>query len=549
MRMSRSNEDGIALMFAIVAMVIAAIVVTAIVAASMSTRDTARDTRDQSIAAGPADDGIRAYAAALSAGWVGDHTAYQMTRAALIATVREERPGAGMCTGPGDELCVVANSATPYSRVDTGLVPAAADRLAVRRRVAAGSYRYWQVLAVSPPRFGATDRFGLVSPGGAVVVFVRAWHGDATTSDRRNRPVVRRAVLRPPAFSDFQLAADGQMYLGDGTTINGRVHSNGYEQSLDDQYRSLSPNIITTASGVTCSRSARFITVTGPIDTSRSASCSGSQHNYQRQGELLSLLRVDRTVEAVAALCPRSAPVRIVCITSPRAFAGPYDVRLSGTTVTVSGRGSWSARNDRLGFRSSGGATGLVLLLDRSANVRGSLGPLGRATIMVSNRASIPLPEVPSIHLRRGGTQGASSAATSALGLVAEGDVIAHEGTACPVRLRASLIAQGGMLTRDPQYRGGAGLLPGAPLCGPGFELVGSSVGHLFHYLATGTTAGVVSGYASRTFSWDPTLFDNPPPMFPTTGDWQVLENRPADLACFDPSTATPTLLDRPGCR
>jgi len=243
--MRMNSERGAAVMFAIVGLVVASILIVAVVTSVSTQRDRSRDARDQNVANGPASEGIRAYAAALSSGRIGEHTGFQFTRAALVDFIRGEAPGAGMCASDTATLCLLSNASTPYGQVDAGLVPAAADRLTVRRRVDDGEYLYWQILAVSPPRYGLREASGaLVSPGGGVVVFVRAWQGNAQMSDLRNRPVVHRATLRPPSFSDFQLAIDGQMYLGSGLTVNGRLHSNGYRQSLDDQFSTL-PAVIT----------------------------------------------------------------------------------------------------------------------------------------------------------------------------------------------------------------------------------------------------------------------------------------------------------------
>jgi hypothetical protein len=551
MESDRRTEAASAIVLAVVAMVVASILAVAIYTATGMQRDRTRDQRDRASSSGPADEGVRAYQAALSAGLIGEHTAFQMTRAALLATVRESNPGAGMCSGAGDALCLVTNASTSFPQVDAALVPNPADQLTVRRSVGDGMYRFWQVLAVSSPRFGLSDGFGIVSPGGAVVVYVRAWQGGATPAQDMTRPIVQRAVLRPPTFSDFQLAADGQMFIGAGTNINGRVHSNGFRQSLADQYRTL-PDIITVTAGATCTSTARFLTVEGTVSAAASPSCSAADINYQGRGQQLNLLRAGDTARQAMQLCPAVPPasaLQIHCITSPAGFAGPYDVTLSGTTVTVAGRGAYQAQNQRLAFGDMAGSTGLVLVLDRSVNLQGQLAADSRATIIATNRTSAALSEVPTIHLRAAGSIGAANDPRSTLGLIADGDVVAHEGSACPLQLRAALIAQGGLLSRDPAYRGGNAVLPGAPRCNGGFALTGSSVGHLFHYLATVRPDGsVISGYATRSFSWDSRLYDNPPPLFPTSGDWQVLENGLADLECIT-NAAAPRLVDRPGCR
>lgn len=544
-RQLTQTETGSAMIFAVVAMVVASILAIAIFSAATSHSDRSRDDRDRVLASGPAEDGVRAYVTALSAGRIGEHTGYQFTKDALTSTVREEDASAGMCTGTSDELCLIANSASAYPEIDAALVPNAADQLTVRRRANDHEYRFWQVLAVSAPRFGVSDAQGVVSPGGALVIYIRAWQGGATEIDGRNRPVVQRAVLRPAVFSDYQLAADGQMFLGDGTQINGKVHSNGFRQSLNDQYRTLG-GAITITPGVTCTPTAKFSTSAGTIDV-LGGNCNRPEYLYEGIGTQVSMLSVDKTVQRMRTLCGDTEPVRVVCINSASTFQGPYEVALSGSNVTVTGQGSWSAENERVTFRDTSGSTGLVLLLDRSANLSGQLGATARATIVASNRTAVPLQEIPAIHLRNSGSIGASSDPTSALGLIADGDVVAHEDSACPVHLSAALVAQGGLLSRDPAYRGGA--VPGAPLCSDSFELEGSSVAHLFHYLATVASDGtVLSGYQKRSFNWDPSLYDNPPPMFPTSGDWQVLENKVADLECFEDSAA-PSLVDKPGCR
>ena len=41
------------------------------------------------------------------------------------------------------------------------------------------------------------------------------------------------------------------------------------------------------------------------------------------------------------------------------------------------------------------------------------------------------------------------------------------------------------------------------------------------------------AGYTTRQYSYLTSLYDNPPPMYPTAADWEVTNFAQADLQCF----------------
>jgi hypothetical protein len=59
--------------------------------------------------------------------------------------------------------------------------------------------------------------------------------------------------------------------------------------------------------------------------------------------------------------------------------------------------------------------------------------------------------------------------------------------------------------------------------------------------------ASFYTDFQERSYGYLASLFGNPPPMYPTAFDWQVVKFAPADLDCFDDSGVTNTAT-APGC-
>lgn len=549
MRVAR-QEQGLALGAVVILMVIAAVLVVGISVVAMSALNRSSDARDKVLADGPAGDGVSAYRKLLSSAIVGEHTGFVMDYSAMRRIARETNPAAGICTGSADPMCLLPNSSpkVAFPTIDARNIPANA-RYTMRRRVSNGQYRFWQVLALSPPRYGFRELAAApgvfnaagspVSPGGAVVVYIRGWTGSEDVTGRAVKPSIIRAELRPPRFSDYQILADGKIRMGSGATINGKIHSNGFDQSFLDQYKTIGAAITVTNTppAPTCTAGARLSTKSGDIDTAGVPSCASAE--YKDIGEQVNLQRVSDGIAMIRpSQCGAMAPVRVVCVSGG---ASPYNVTLSGTTITGDA-GTIDARNTTLGAWPVGsvGKYGAIIVFDHSVDVRGTLSPDARVTIIAS-RQGLPggsLTETPAIRFTSTGTVGSAGDPRTTVGLVADGDVVAIESAACPLNVRAALIAQGGMLSYDPLFRGG---VPGDVDCGGTFGLRGSIAGHLPPYM-TGT--GV--GYAQRAYSYDSYLFDNPPPLFPVTGPWEVLSTKAADLDCFDNSS---NLQDVKPCR
>jgi hypothetical protein len=251
----------------------------------------------------------------------------------------------------------------------------------------------------------------------------------------------------------------------------------------------------------------------------------------------------------VRAKCGVAGSVTVRCYNSTAAFKGPYVVTLSGSQVQVQGYGTVDASNTRLGFPLANGQFGAALVFDRSVVVRGTLGPAARATIFAMNDTSTSIQQVPSILIESPGALGSGGAATTAVGLVAQGDIIADPATACSTSIRAAMIAQGGMLSISPEYRGI--LVSGAPTCGGPFSVLGSITSHFPPYInASSASGGFASGYTgTRSYGYDQNLYHNPPPLFPTSTTYQLLTATTADAACFDGNQTAPRLRDTLGCR
>jgi len=230
----------------------------------------------------------------------------------------------------------------------------------------------------------------------------------------------------------------------------------------------------------------------------------------------------------------------VVCFNRAPNDARTYTVTLQANgTVTVAGVGTYSARDTSTGW-GPGSQYGLVLVFNRSAHVGGTLGSNGRLTIMTGANAAGTgrISEPPSIYFDRPGSVGSNGSTATSVGFISANDIFGIESRACPLTIRAAMVASGGMLSFDPKYRGQ--LASGDRVCNAQFKVLGSIAGHNPPYLTNG-----IAGFNNRTYSYDANLFNNPPPMFPTVRNWDVQSSTLANIDCFDPSVH---LANRTGC-
>lgn len=556
------GEQGMALAMVLVIMVIGLVLAIGITIVTMNAVGRSKDAADSTSALGPAEEAIEAYRHALSAGTIGEQTNFMFTQEALLKYVNKTAVG---CSAT-DALCVVANNSasfTGYKYVDRHIPTTHPTgphdyQLTVRRKSSSGStYRFWQIVAVVQPRYGDVDASNvIISPGGRVVLYVRGWLGDASGNDGSTaKTSVIRADLRAPRFSDYQMLADGKIRIGAGSTINGKIHSNGFNQSFLNQFQN-EPAQIATRTGASCSSTARFSTRAGSVDVSASPSCQNPNFNFSGKGDQVDLLRVKETADVIEreycssgstppnirVACfsdaPNSPTIRSALLASePTTGLQHFTVTLrANNTVAVAGdaSGPISTENTALLHQptSASSSYGTVLVFDGSVRVIGTLGSTSRLTIIAHTTANTDV-QTASIWMyglaANSRTVGSTADLTSTLGLIADGDIYAQESTACPIEVRAAMVSSSGMLSMDPVFRNGA--VGDTPCAVPdAFSLIGSSAGHLPPFMVQ---SSVNAGYASRSYEWDPKLYDNPPPMFAPTGPWNVITSAPANLDCL----------------
>lgn len=516
---TRTAERGVALVAAIALTLLGALVVVAIIMSAMSSVDTSRTRLD-----GAANDVLARDAASLLSDTFSDlsgseFNGFTVDRATL------QRHAARL----GDGAAVVPNNSgrvrSDLRTVDMARV-ARNGRFTLIQRLDEQRLGYWQVYSVKTPTWGVT-------PGGRVSVYVRTW---ATSSDGNRlsaTPKLHRVELRPTWFADFQMLFDGPFVLLAGSRIEGRIHSNGFDTSLFNQYNQLvDRNVrIEERGAVDCRPTARISAARGRINVS----CAASQVRTPT-GQRFNLLRTRETVDRIRSKCGTPATVQVFCSTA----TGDISVQLSaGNRMTVRNASGGVIRVLDATWRGDrpGDSQGAIVLTYGNVTLSGQLGARGRGMVVAaakSDSATYGTGSAPSAWIRSSGAVGANPAdPTSTFGVVAEGDfVFDHQpGQACGATFYGAAITVTGLVSMNPQWRVPFALA--GPTCSRRATIVGSMSGHYPPYLYS-TSNG---GYSARSYGYLASLYHNPPPMYPTAADWQVTRMAPADLGCFRSGT------------
>jgi hypothetical protein len=404
------------------------------------------------------------------------------------------------------------NSALPASFRRLGLDRTyPGNAYTMRLTLSGGRYGWWQPVAVIPP--------SNTNPN--LVLYIRTWVSTSVGAPRViDDPRIVRADLRPGRFSDYQMLVDGPIIIGQGARISGRVHTNGYPDAyLADQFTTPNaPMVIDTSTPPSCGSGAAFSTASGSI--TGKGTC-GAQYT-ENDGRRIDLMRGSNQLAKIRQMCGGS----VHC----PGGNGPWTMRLSGSSVQVSGPGFNSTYN---------AAGGAVVLVRGSTTLSGRLTSKASLTIGVQDTGTFSAFGSSSLNLVGGGRIGASVAANSILGLIVDGDIVPRMDIGqCPTGLTAAVVSASGTLTIPAKYRvpvpPGAGAVPGC--LGATFNFTGSLGTHympLMHYV---WTTGQATGYGTRSYNYDSRLLMTPPPLFPTTGPWQVSTWKDADPACLDAS-------------
>lgn len=548
---SPSGEDGVALVTSLIVMVVCAGLGLAIFLAAHGANDRSRTRNDRILARTAVDSAIDTYLAALNADIAGEHNGFMLDNDAMLAV---QNPSKGRYR--------FANSALPASFgklrvVGTGTygIPSTAQYTMREPGPAANTYNYWQLYAIKQPGPSFNTNSGF-----RVIAYFRGWTAN-TAGTVITKPRIVRTEMRSGRFGDYQIIADGPVTFLDGARIDGRVHSNGFD---DTQFGMGSPPpYIGAAPGntaINCTSAARFTSTRGSIDAAGLGCPSPAAQKDEGTGTPISMLRVDEAVKRIANHCGSNDWARIVCQVGNADDRGTieksddrYVVTLSGNSVTIAGVGTYTAT-----------WKGLVILLDNNVWVSGMVSSDARITIAAWDRnlndnSGVVGYSGASIYVY--GDTGLNSPATQpndTLGLLAQGDVVLNidppgGGSGCRAsmsnaKLNAAVVAMSGAITIPPRWK-----LPtpppgaDAPTCGT-LSMMGSFAGHytpLVHGRLdvcdlddngdpVNCSPTFEVGYPVRNYRYDPHLYDNPPPYFPLTGPWQKEAYKDANEDCFD---------------
>lgn len=514
----RDGERASAIIAAIALMLIGAFVAVAIYTSSRTSADGSRSRLENQATQQLARDAGTVLAAMYSAGASGEFDGFI--------------PSATRLQAHADSIGgrVISNAVLPNGLgiVDASRVPGP-RRVTVRQSLQDGRTGYWQVLSARLPDWGRT-------PGGRVVVYVRTWTSGG--GNNTTKPVVYRLEFRPTWFADYQLLFDGPMLIGSTAVLNGKVHSNGqrtsffnvYDQQYDNEGLAIKFN-----AGARCVGTARVSTSAARIGGPGVGGCPAANRVSSHVPQV-NILRAQDLAKRLRDLRTLPASDRTGISIGYSDTTSPIDVVLSGSTMRVSGVGTLDARvAGAAGV--PGSRQGAVLVASGNVNLRGTLGSRARALIVAAappGSATYGRGSAPSVWVSSPGSVGAAAGdRTSSFGVVADGDIVFDELRACPVVARGAFVTVSGKMSIEPTW-----VVP-IPTAGrvpcPGTATIEGSIVSHFPPLMNQPLNN--AGYAGgRTYTYLASLYDNPPPMYPTAADWAIVEIAPANLKCFNGS-------------
>ena len=510
------DETGSALVAAIAVMILGALLVSAVFAILGRSDERSRSREQRAASVAIVDHALASYEFALESNLTDETRNFLLDDKALVSIANS-----GPKSKSGAMMKPVSNSTFPKDFTDKGLhltlMPTASTRWSMSIEQTDGTIGWWQTVAVLPPRG--------TSPN--LVAYVRTWRSTRPTPSQPASVIgdarLIRAEMRPGRFSDYQMLVDGPLTLGDGLTINGRVHTNGYPDAylVDQLVTQGYPLKLYSGKGGEpspphCLKGAGFSTAAGKIENKV---CTGTKPRYlENTGERYDLLRGSNHLKMLSNLCTTG---RVHCGKG----SGPWNVHLSGSSMTAtSPNGSLAPVN---------AAGGAVVYLPGEINLTGTLTG-GALTIGVGNVGGFNVNGSATVNLRGNGFIGAVPSSPAVLGLVVEGDIIPRfdEGS-CPSGLGAAVVSASGTLGIPPQFRVPTEPPGALPMCAKKFSFTGSLGTHYMPLMRMGWTYKE-TGYTDRSYAYDPKLLVSAPPMFPTTGPWQTSTWKDADPRCLN---------------
>jgi hypothetical protein len=512
-RRSTRSERGSALTLAIVIMVLGMIVIAAIFTMLDWSGERGKSRTDRAANVAVIDRAIASYEYALESNLTNEYHRFRLDQPAMQRLAQGE--GSNSAVGVGT---VVSNTTfgADFKRygLDRTWMNLQGDRVSyewsMKHDLGDGRTSWWQLVNSIPPGQGSAS----------LVAYVRTWIAAGDQNSKViTEPRVARVELRPGRFSDYQLLVDGPLIISNGTTIQGRVHTNGYPDAylMDAFARPSQPLVLGSGAGPTCVRGAAFSTARGQIV----GNCRGfNAPRDEANGRLIDLLRGQAHLELLRSMC---GPV-VFC----PGGAGPWQIDLSANQVNGANIPAQAQAVYVRGEAFIRGTTTRRITIG-VASRPGSYGAFGSASLSLMGNGPI-------------GAANPSVANGGTVGLVVEGDVVPRIDLGqCPNALNAAVVSTSGALTIPAQYRVPVQPAGSTPTCAS-YRVVGSLGTHYapLMYLAWGVTA---AGYLQADFQYDARLRSSPPPLFPLTGPWQVTSWKDAMSECLSESNRA-----RPDC-
>jgi hypothetical protein len=504
----RHDEDGMAIVMVVFLVVVVSTVVgvLAMHLASQSRSSIRQGARTASMDVAGA--GVQAMQQALVAGRnadaVGASQADGFSIDASSLKLAAERSGGKL----------VANTSLPYRDVDTSLGGMTST---IEGPEQGGTRQYWQVVQALAPTG--------TSPW--LTLYVRGWR---TIDGRATEASVVRARLKPGSMADYQLLSDVPISLDAGATINGRVHSNGGTDEWSQPPVEDPGQRVWATGTVKCASSTGIppvvSTARGTIGLAAGSGCDVRPGN----GEYVPL---DSARDAVMRIRARkaaaAADVSVFSSTDASSTAASVEIRSDRVVVTYPGKATSTI----------GTAAGkpLTLLFDRDVQVRSTAASNARLTIAAwTDRVVRAAPSVIVTGDVLRGTPSTAANGARAIGLLAEGDIVLDPSSSTyPKQIQAALLSATGGVRLPWRYRTPVRVTSPAnfyPAQRASLSIIGSIASH--SSIATRWSWGSDwIGWSARTYAWDPWLATYPPPYWPASNPWEIVDQSEANADCY----------------
>lgn len=555
-------EDGVAMVWAVIAMIVIVGMTLVMIASSGALSRDARRQAQSTAGDTPLQAAITTYQSALRGGIARESNGFQLTG---VDACRLLEPTGVICAGAslGSRTFLSAGSAevpTSFQPPNCIGIPAPCT-FTVRSQATADNgivhRSYWQIYKVIAPQYNMLGIDPLRNTN--LTVYFRTWSGGSTLVSS-GKSKITRVEFHPGGFSDFQILSDGPIQIENNATINGHIQSNGFldtvhdpRPNIDDKLRvwEINPGAITSCAGPY----AEVSTAHGAIDADISSRCGDEKViaesrrfvNFTRVKDSVNLIRKDCITSPSTAYCFNS-PVA----TDPNMF---WEIRQTGALITVQEMATTTGTPIAISTVSLPVATTRTILVDRDVHLYGNANQTGRLTIASWVRrsdASDVSVDDGSIFLYTNWGRNKTCASCNrdaAYGLIAQGNVVpVMKDGACPVStIRAAIIAATGGFTIPPDYttdmfQDASVRMPQCSSLTVEGSISSRHSPNMYWYWGSPPPAVPINwaGYLSRNYTWDENLLRNPPPYFTISSQWKVAVTRQADQGCLlDPAAPT----------